>query len=447
MHSDSSEASTLPPDSTAQTSPSAGGAHAALHQRRHRHRARALDHELRALEQQHHRLGDLVVGDRHDLVHVALDQRQREVARALDRDAVADRVRRARADRPVGRERVDVGGAGLGLDADDARARQPLGHRQPDPARQAAAAERHDHQLRVGRLARDLEPDRALPGHDLGLVEGVHRGQALLLRRAARPRRARRRSCRRAGAPRRRTGAPPRPSPAAPPPASRAPRARRRRAPRRPRPGRGCRRWPPPPRRAAPRSGRRPIMLVAPRALNDPVSWRFSALSTHARAHAARQLAGRTASACRAPFRRSGARRPRRPRGSRLHVRLPCSHYPHMPNGEETARLLAAHGGVRRPRAARAAGDRPGRRAAPLGPRRGHLPRGRHRRHLLPAALRRGGAHARAPGRPHGRARRAARRRAVRRAGDVPRRDALGHGRGDRADAAPWRCWPATCSA
>ena len=180
MHSDSSEASTLPPDSTAQTWPSGGG-HAALHQRRHGNRAGALDHLLGALEQHHHRLGDLVVRDGDDLVHVALDQRQREVARALDRDAVADRVRRARADRPVGGQRVDVGGARLRLYAHDAGARQPLGHRQPDAGGQPAAAERHDHQPRLGRLARDLQPDRALTRHDLGLVEGVHRGQALFL--------------------------------------------------------------------------------------------------------------------------------------------------------------------------------------------------------------------------------------------------------------------------
>ena len=64
------------------------------------HGAGPLDDELRALQQQHHRLRHLVVGDRHDLVDVALDDRQREVAGALDGDAVADRVGRAR---PTGR--------------------------------------------------------------------------------------------------------------------------------------------------------------------------------------------------------------------------------------------------------------------------------------------------------------------------------------------------------
>ena len=39
------------------------------------HGARRLDHELRALQQQHHRLGHLVVGHGHDLVQVALHER------------------------------------------------------------------------------------------------------------------------------------------------------------------------------------------------------------------------------------------------------------------------------------------------------------------------------------------------------------------------------------
>ena len=93
-----------------------------VHQRGYRYRARALHHQLRALEQHDHRLGHLVVRDGYDLVHVALDERQGEVARPLDRNAVADRVGRARAHRAARRERVDVGRAGLRLDPDHPRA-------------------------------------------------------------------------------------------------------------------------------------------------------------------------------------------------------------------------------------------------------------------------------------------------------------------------------------
>ena len=118
-----------------------------------------------------------------------------------------------------------------------------------------------------------------------------------------------------------------------------------------------------------------------------------------------------------------------------------------MPNGEETARLLArteVFAGLE-PRELPAIAQV----AVPRHWDRGEVifREGDTGRHLLPAALRRGRAHPRAPGRPHGRARRAARRRAVRRAGDVPRRDPLGHRRGDRALHARWRCWPATSSA
>ena len=45
-------------------------------------RARALDDELGPLEQEHHRLGDLVLADDHDVVDPPVDQRQRELARA-----------------------------------------------------------------------------------------------------------------------------------------------------------------------------------------------------------------------------------------------------------------------------------------------------------------------------------------------------------------------------
>ena len=151
-----------------------------MHERGHRHRTRTLDHELGALQQQHHGLRHLIVGDRDHLVHVALDQRQREVAGALDGNAVADRVGRARSDRPVRGERVDVGSAGLGLHADHAGAGKLVGQGEPDARRQPAAAQRDHHELDVRALARDLQAGRALPGHDRRLIEGVHHGQALV---------------------------------------------------------------------------------------------------------------------------------------------------------------------------------------------------------------------------------------------------------------------------
>ena len=126
-----------------------------------RHRAGALDDELRALQQQHHRLGHLVVGDRHDLVDVALDERQREVARALDGDAVADRVGRAGAR------------SGDGRRASRCRARRPRPARRPRarPGSRVASASAMPPasppppsgtttSSRPGACARDLEADR-----------------------------------------------------------------------------------------------------------------------------------------------------------------------------------------------------------------------------------------------------------------------------------------------
>ena len=71
---------------------------------RHRDGARTLGHQLGALEQEHHRLGGLVLGDEHELIDPARDQLQRELARALDRDPVGDRQRRVDRHRLAGRQ-------------------------------------------------------------------------------------------------------------------------------------------------------------------------------------------------------------------------------------------------------------------------------------------------------------------------------------------------------
>ena len=89
-------ASTLPPESTTTVAPSPRPATSSGEQRRDADRPRPLDDELRALHQQHHRLGGVLLADDDDVVDPALDQRQRQLARALDRDAVGDRRRRRR---------------------------------------------------------------------------------------------------------------------------------------------------------------------------------------------------------------------------------------------------------------------------------------------------------------------------------------------------------------
>ena len=185
---------------------------------------------------------------------------------------------------PIGRsrgERVDVGRARLRLHAHHARAVSAPRQREADAAREPAAA-RAGPPPASGQVpgAASSSPTVPWPGHHLRLVEGVHRREALGLGRGASPPRAPRRSRRPRSAPRRRTGAPPRPWRAAPAPASRAPRVRRPRAPRTPPPVRGFRRWPPRRPRPAPPVEAGGSCCVAPRALNEPVSWRFSAFSS-----------------------------------------------------------------------------------------------------------------------------------------------------------------------
>ena len=72
-----------------------------------------------------------------------------------------------------GAQRLGVGRGLLGLHADDADV-GPLGlDRQRDAGEQAAATGRDQHGLDLGRLLEDLQADGALPGDDVGVVEGV----------------------------------------------------------------------------------------------------------------------------------------------------------------------------------------------------------------------------------------------------------------------------------
>ena len=194
----------------------------------------------------------LVVRDRHDLVHVALDQRQREVARALDRDAVADRVRRARPDRPVGRERVDVGAQASAWTPttrapgshSDAASAMPLASPPPPSGTTTSCASGAWRAISSPtvpwpattsagrRRARASGPPASARRARLGArvvvaaLDEAHLAAVLAHRGDLRERRL---------LGHHEHGA-----------------ARPRRAPRRPPPGRGCPRWPRPPRRAAP---------------------------------------------------------------------------------------------------------------------------------------------------------------------------------------------------
>ena len=198
--------STLPPERIAAVAPSGAGLDRAGHQRRDGDRRRSLGDELRPLGEADHRLDDRLVVDGDDAVEPALEQRQRDLAGALDRDAVGDRAA------PVDRDRL-AGGERIGRPWRSRRPerRSPRRHgaicliASASPAREPSPADRDDHAAQARDLLGELEADAGLPGDHVGVVEGVDEQQALVVGgRAGEPDalvdRARRR-----GRPRRRT--------------------------------------------------------------------------------------------------------------------------------------------------------------------------------------------------------------------------------------------------
>ena len=161
-------ASTLPPESTATVVPAAVGFDLPAEQRGHADRAGALDDELAALHQQRHRLGGRRPRRRPPGRRASCSSSaQRQLARALDRDAVGDRQRRvdrhrlaapaatpgtARTPRPARRRSRTSGRADLTAIAMPA-------HSPPPPTGTTTLRQ-------VGHVLEQLEPERALAGDD-----------------------------------------------------------------------------------------------------------------------------------------------------------------------------------------------------------------------------------------------------------------------------------------
>src|SRR5579859_5731797 len=53
-------------------------------------------------------------------------------------------------------------------------------HAQRDAGKEPAATHRHEHDVYVGQLRQDFEPDRALAGDDVGVVEWRDHSEAVL---------------------------------------------------------------------------------------------------------------------------------------------------------------------------------------------------------------------------------------------------------------------------
>ena len=152
----------------------------AAEQRRHPDRAGALDDELAALHQQHHRLGGLVLAhDRHARRPTARAA-ARQLPRRLYRDPVGDRQR------------------GVGdLHADHLDLRPGGLHRDRDAAAEPTAADRDDHLARSGTSSSSSSPrfpglrrclDRRTGGRTRARLPALARSRT---RRTPRPRRRR----------------------------------------------------------------------------------------------------------------------------------------------------------------------------------------------------------------------------------------------------------------
>ena len=158
----------------------AGGVDLAREQRGERAGAARLRDGLRALEQEPHGRDDLLVGDRHDLVHELLDDRERELAGDRQLLAVGDRARDLDPDALAGRQRALEVVARLRLDADDPRVRAERRGRGGAAGHQPAAADRDDQHVERPGVLEQLERDRALAGHHALVVVRVHRDQPAL---------------------------------------------------------------------------------------------------------------------------------------------------------------------------------------------------------------------------------------------------------------------------
>ena len=149
-------------------------------------RTGALGDELLLLDQRQDRSGDLVVRDGHDAVDVLTDIFKGILTRLLDLDAVGHGADLIEANDLVHLERLHHGRCAAGLHAVDADPGVEALERERHAGDQAAAADRHDHDIDVAELLEDLQTDRPLPRDDVLIIEGMDEGIALLLLELAR---------------------------------------------------------------------------------------------------------------------------------------------------------------------------------------------------------------------------------------------------------------------
>ncbi len=122
-----------------------------------------------------HRLAYLVLGDGHDVVHVTEHVIQGQRANLLHPERVGDgplRVLHWPCHPPAAAERFTRVGGQFRLDPDHPRRGAQRADGGGNPRDEATAADRHDDQVGVGAVRRDLQADGALARYDSPVVEG-----------------------------------------------------------------------------------------------------------------------------------------------------------------------------------------------------------------------------------------------------------------------------------
>ena len=167
-----STGSMLPPDTTATT----GGANAVRvgQQRRDGGHPGRLDHQLRPLQAEQQGPGQVALGDGAHLVDQPGDVRQRSGPRARP-TAIPSAIVAIEASgtgRPAASEAGNAAAAAACTATTRTSGRQRL-HRGGDPGDQPAAAGARRRRWHVRALLEQLQAHGALPGDDVGVVEGV----------------------------------------------------------------------------------------------------------------------------------------------------------------------------------------------------------------------------------------------------------------------------------
>ena len=163
------------PHTTTTTRSPRGGTVRADDQRGERRGPARLGDQVDVAPQPALRVADRLVGHQHDPIDPGARRGERDVADAPRSERVGGDPAHLDVDRRPGLERRVQRRTGLGLDAHDADV--PAEPRR-DPGDQPAAADGDQDGVGVGDLLGELEPDRAPAGHDLRLIERVHRERA-----------------------------------------------------------------------------------------------------------------------------------------------------------------------------------------------------------------------------------------------------------------------------